>query len=257
MLHSSTVVYNYKTINVTFANLVYDIKLRNDNSFKGLDFSFTFELVNYTTKCNNVPRTFNSSYGGLQEYFGFEFMRAAAWYAASQGFFNRKLGNGWDTEVFQFYAGDLANAIDKAQDFQPNSPVMADCQWNNSLINVNIALRNNTGITVDLPLTCVISVNEGAKTINLTTANFYASFGVRIDALSDSLDFVVTDANILSPTFSGDYNVTDYRIATLYMSRVVRTLIGQKAFGSGFPIIHRKYASLTLTNEYLTIYDPS
>lgn len=61
----------------------------------------------------------------------------------------------------------------------------------------------------------------------------------------------------MSPTFSGEYSVTDYKLATLYMSRVVRTLIGQKTFGSGFPLIHRKYASLNLTSEYLVIYDPS
>jgi len=93
--------------------------------------------------------------------------------------------------------------------------------------------------------------------VNLLAVHFVSSFLVRIDPLSDTLDFVVTDANILSPVFAGDYNVTDYRIATLYLSRVVKTLIGQKAFGSGFPIIHRKYAALNLTSEYLTIYDPS
>ncbi len=158
LLHSSTVVYSYKTINVTFLNLIYDIKLRNDNSFKGLEFKFTFELENFTKNCNNVPTNYSKSYGGLQEYFGLEFMRAAAWYAASKGFFNRKVNNAWDTEVFQFYAGDLANAVNGAGDFPPNAPVVADCQWNNSLINVNIQIRNTTGISVDLPLSCQITV---------------------------------------------------------------------------------------------------
>jgi hypothetical protein len=65
------------------------------------------------------------------------------------------------------------------------------------------------------------------------------------------------EANTLSPVFTGDYAVTDYKIATLYLSRVVRTLVGQKTFGSGFPLIHRKYASLNLTSDYLLIYDPS
>lgn len=42
LLHSSTLVYTYKGFNVTFVNLVYDIGLRNNNSFKGLEFKFTF-----------------------------------------------------------------------------------------------------------------------------------------------------------------------------------------------------------------------
>lgn len=77
------------------------------------------------------------------------------------------------------------------------------------------------------------------------------------DALSDSLDFVITEANILSPTFTGEYQVTDYKVATLYLSRVVRTLVGQKTFGSGFPTIHKKYAAITVTTDYLSLYDSS
>jgi hypothetical protein len=75
--------------------------------------------------------------------------------------------------------------------------------------------------------------------------------------LSDSLNFVITEANVLSPVFTGEYPVTNYMLATLYLNRVVRTLIGQRTFGSGFPLIHRKYASIYLTSEYLLVYDPS
>lgn len=115
LLQSNSIVYSYKNFNVTYMNLVYEIGLRNNNTFQGLEFKFTFELENFTKKCNNVPTTFNKSNGGLQEYYGFEFMRASAWYAASKGFFNRLINNAWDTEVFQFYAGDLSNAVSRAQ----------------------------------------------------------------------------------------------------------------------------------------------
>jgi len=61
LLHSSTLVYSYKALNVTFMNLVYDIGLCNNNSFKGLEFEFNFELENFTKKCNNLPTTFYRS----------------------------------------------------------------------------------------------------------------------------------------------------------------------------------------------------
>ena len=70
------------------------------------------------------------------------------------------------------------------------------------------------------------------------------------------MDFVATQANILSPVFTGEYNVTDFRLATFYLSRIVSTITG-KVYGSGFPLAHRKYASLNLTSEYLVVYDSS
>jgi hypothetical protein len=107
-------------------------------------------------------------------------MHAAAAYAASKDFFNRKINNNWDTEVFQFYAGDLTNAVSRAKEFAPNTPIAADCVWNNSLYDVNIAVRNSSGITVDLPLTCQLSVNQSGKSTPILTVNFGASFIIRI-----------------------------------------------------------------------------
>lgn len=86
-------------------------------------------------------------------------MRQATWYAASKGSFNRMLDNRWDTEVFQFYAGDLMNAVAGLKDKRPDTPVGATCRWNNSLINVDISLRNNSGIMADLPYTCNVYLN--------------------------------------------------------------------------------------------------
>lgn len=107
-------------------------------------------------------------------------MRSASWYAASKGLFDRKVANDWDTEVFQFYAGDLANAVAKASNFTPNTPIVANCKWNNSLINVNIAVRNSTGLEADLPLTCIVSVNQSGQITNLLTVDFISTFLLRV-----------------------------------------------------------------------------
>jgi hypothetical protein len=180
LLQSKNIVYKYNNFTVTFMNIVYDIGLRNNNSFKGLEFKFNFEVENFTKKCNNLPTVYDKQYGGLQEYFGLEFMRAAAWYAASNNFFNRKVTNTWDTEVFQFYAGDLSNAVNRAKEFPPNTAIVADCFWNNSSYNINILVANSSGIIVDLPLTCQLTANQSGKTISILSVNFGASFAIRI-----------------------------------------------------------------------------
>lgn len=139
-----------------------------------------FEVRNFTDKCNKLPKEFNPKYGGIQEYIGFEFMKQGVWYALSKGFFDVKLANNWDNEVFQFYTGDLANAFDSLNRFSPNTPVVGDCKWNNSLYNVNIAVRNTTSITVDMPFTCAISANNSGVLTELFKTHFSTSFIVRI-----------------------------------------------------------------------------
>jgi hypothetical protein len=122
-----------------------------------------FEVENFTDKCNKLPTSFDPKYGGLQEYIGFEFMKQSAWYALSKGLFDVKLSTSWDTEYFQFYTGDLANAFDSLKKYPPSTPVSGDCRWNNSLYNVNIGIRNATSITVDLPFTCIMSVSSSGN----------------------------------------------------------------------------------------------
>lgn len=48
-----------------------DFGLRYDSTFKGLEYKFQFEVVNFTSKCNNLPTEYDPKYGGLQEYIGF------------------------------------------------------------------------------------------------------------------------------------------------------------------------------------------
>lgn len=102
------------------------------------------------------------------------------WYALSKGVFDVKLGSSWDTETFQWYTGDLANAFDSVKRFPANTPVVGDCKWNNSLYNVAIGIRNTTSVTVDMPFTCLISANSSGTLTTLFNAHFSASFIVRI-----------------------------------------------------------------------------
>lgn len=61
----------------------------------------------------------------------------------------------------------------------------------------------------------------------------------------------------MSPSYVGSEAVTNYMVATMYHSKVVKSLVGQKVFGSNFPILYRKYAAMELKTEYIVMYDPS
>ena len=72
-----------------------DLKL-NNVGFKGLYYSFLFELENYTTECSDLPTKYNESFGGIQSYFAFSWIKASALYAAKNGVFDITLDNKWD-----------------------------------------------------------------------------------------------------------------------------------------------------------------
>jgi hypothetical protein len=46
-------------------------------------------------------------------------------------------------------------------------------------------------------------------------------------------------------------------IATFYHSKVIKSLVGKKTYGSGFPVLYRKYAAMEVKSEYILMYDPS
>lgn len=106
--------YTYKGITVNYTNAVLDVKL-NNVGFKGLQYTFLYEIENYTTECNVLPTAYNTSYGGVQEIYAFGWIKATAKYFADKGLFDVKLDNKWDINMFQFYIGDLGNVIPKAQ----------------------------------------------------------------------------------------------------------------------------------------------
>lgn len=122
----NNITYKYKGETVNYTNAVLDVKL-NNIGFKGLQYSFFFELENYTTECNDLPTAYNQSYGGVQQIFGFSWVKSTANYFAQKGLFNAKLDGRWDNEMFQFFLGDLGNVIPQAQKYQPDTAITGTC----------------------------------------------------------------------------------------------------------------------------------
>jgi hypothetical protein len=72
--------------------------------------------------CNVLPLQPDPAYGGVQELISLEIFRATFMYGLKAGFFNTVLDQKWDNEIFQFYLGDLANAIDALKAEPANRP---------------------------------------------------------------------------------------------------------------------------------------
>lgn len=55
----------------------------------------------------------------------------------------------------------------------------------------------------------------------------------------------------------GQYVVTNQKVGELYLESVLKNIIGMKGFGTGFPLLPRKYPVLYVGRDYITIYDAS
>lgn len=111
LLNTSDFNYTYRGKNITLLNVVSNFSL-NNIGFKGLNYTMMFEVKNLQNRCNTLPTTYDSARGGFQEYIAMETVSAMVLYALQQGWLNAQLDRSWETEIFQFYCGDIANVID-------------------------------------------------------------------------------------------------------------------------------------------------
>ena len=55
----------------------------------------------------------------------------------------------------------------------------------------------------------------------------------------------------------GNYVVTDLKLAEFKVNMALRSLVGYKVFGSGYPVWPRDLPSIWIKDDYILIYDSS
>ena len=150
-------VYRYGDYVVNYTSAVVEQRLSNVG-FKGLKYTCIFELENYTRKCVDLPKEYNPEYGGVQDLIAFPWLEANLMYILHKGFFNVTLGGiKWETPIFQFFMGDLANVMPEARKAPPSSEVTGKCQWGMVFNSTFVDYFNAGSIYVSVPLNCTLS----------------------------------------------------------------------------------------------------
>lgn len=83
---------------------------------------------------------------------------------------------------------------------------------------------------------------------------------VDVIALDDSLRFKVTNTEIFAPKYKSldpNFIVEQKQYLNFAISNVVATIRGSYVFGTGWKVSNRKFPSVSITSDYLIIYDPS
>ena len=103
--------YSFKNISLPLTHEVQNISV--SYSEQGLVAFLTFGLNDREQKdCGVLPQKYNEKeYGGVVEFFTLNSIKFIVFEAISRGLFNLLLDSTWETNVFQFFMGDLGNVV--------------------------------------------------------------------------------------------------------------------------------------------------
>lgn len=72
-----------------------------------------------------------SLYGGIQSAISFDLVRETARYIAKKGWINTAFENGWESNAFQMFVGDLYQTIPESQKIPPKTRLTGSCNVQN------------------------------------------------------------------------------------------------------------------------------
>lgn len=162
-------------------SLVSNFTLLKTPTQTGLFYKVQFEVEGYQTKCNVLPEEYSTKYGGVQEYVGMEVWASMVLYGLKKGWLDVQLDRRWESEMFQMYAGDVANFIEGVGKLKADTPVNISCKWNNSQYDVMVSKYTDKSVFVSIPYSCSLTTDAGVK---LQSLYFTLNFAIDIVAIS-------------------------------------------------------------------------
>lgn len=102
-------------------------------------------------------------------------------YGLKKGWLDVQLDRRWESEMFQMYAGDVANFIEGVGKLKADTPVNISCKWNNSQYDVMVSKYTDKSVFVSIPYSCSLTTDAGVK---LQSLYFTLNFAIDIVAIS-------------------------------------------------------------------------
>lgn len=98
-------------------------------------------------------------YGSTQQFISYDFYENVIRYAIDKDLLNTDLNrDSWESRMFQFYAGDLYEVLDKVQDrFFASAPVAGNCKadftglkvWKAGFDTFNVSIHFNCELSIE------------------------------------------------------------------------------------------------------------
>lgn len=160
----------------------------------------------------------------------------------------------WESRHFQFYAGDLYDAIPGLQKkYYPDQKLNGECK---ALLNGFSLARGGTDfLNVTVNFECYLNGHGADRIVDIILNTSMSVTGV---TKANYTDFNIKSMEYTAMYYpSQAYPIENKELVDYYMNSTIHSMRGSRVFGSGFPSQFRDYPHFEVTTDYVFIYDSS
>jgi len=162
----------------------------------------------------------------------------------SNGWLDTNLNEGWESDSFQFYAGDLFDLINNLYlTFSPRALLDGTCAaQKEGLIFRPSREFDANAFTLSANYVCSLKgTNKEGSTTQILKFKAAVKLYIKVEATTHSLNFKIVEADIANMAFEpvGSYFINNIPLAMFKANTAIRNVVNTFTFGTGFPTVTR------------------
>jgi hypothetical protein len=178
----------------------------------------------------------------------------------SNGWLDVVLDDSWETDNFQFYAGDLFDLIGNLNNnFSPRALLDGKCTAQKEGLNFKSAREfSENSYMLEVAYNCSVKgTNKDATTAEVMRFKASTRIYIKVEVTTRTLNFRILYADILNLSFQpvGAYVVNNMNLAMFKANSVIKKVSNTYTFGSGFPTIVRELPKAKVEKDSVLYYD--
>jgi hypothetical protein len=170
-------------------------------------------------------------------------------YLQANGWLDAVLNDSWESDSFQFYAGDLFDLIGNLYlTFSPRAILDGKCiAQKQGLRFLSTRDFESNSYTLDVTYNCSLKgTNKEGSTVEIMRFRSVNKIYIKAGVTTKSLTFKIIYADIINLSFEpvGSFFVSNINLAMFKANSVMKGLMNTETFGTGYPTIHRDLPKL-------------
>jgi hypothetical protein len=183
-------------------------------------------------------------------------------YIHSNGWLDTVLDSSWESDSFQFYAGDLFDLINNLYlTFSPRAILDGKCIAQKQGLRFTSSREfEDNSYTLDVTYNCSLKgTNKDGSPVEILRFRSVNKLYIKAAATTKTLTFKIIYADIVNLSFEpvGSFFVNNIKLAMFKASSVLKSLSNTFTFGTGFPTVIREVPKTKVEKDYVLYYDSS
>jgi hypothetical protein len=183
-------------------------------------------------------------------------------YLLANGWLDTSLNEQWESDAFQFYAGDLFDLINNLHlTFSPRAILDGGCTAQKDGLNLMASREfDANAYNLGIKYSCSLKgTNKEGSTALILKFKAATKLYIKAEATTHTLTFKIIEAEVENMSFEpvGSYFVSNIDLAMYKAKSAIRQIINTFTFGTGFPTIPREYPKTRVDTNHVLYYDVS